>query len=101
MLTGGRSENNDSNESEQFKKQVKLLKTMCDGFGGEPRQYQIQELSLLTGHEEKDIQRSLYVLEGHKYVTPYPAGDFTSKVWCATDSGKKAVAQLKGNVSFL
>jgi hypothetical protein len=56
-----------------------------------PRQFQMREICDMTGlRDEKDVQRYLFILEGHKYVSPLPPGDFTSKVWQITAEGLKA-----------
>jgi hypothetical protein len=41
----------------------------------------------LGGKDEREVQRSLYILEGQKFVTPIPEGNFTSRIWCATKEG--------------
>jgi hypothetical protein len=50
---------------------------------------EINELISLTGssHDEKEIQRFLYVLEGQKLVCPVPEGDLTSRHWRLTSEG--------------
>jgi len=76
--------------------QVHVLQKMCEGVrsAAEARQFQINELAELVGTDEKEIQRSLYILEGHKYVTPLPPGDFTSKTWHITDYGIMAAKNI-------
>ena len=56
---------------------------------------ELNEITELSGfQDEKETQRYLYILEGHKLVTPKPAGDFTSKFWALTDDGVKTYEQL-------
>ena len=85
-----------STEANNIRKQVHVLRKMSEGIrsASEARQFQIDELAQLTGADEKEIQRSLYILEGHKYVTPLPAGDFTSKTWHITDFGISAIKSI-------
>lgn len=73
--------------------QIIVLQKMGEGAGTgqEARQYHIQELAAVLGSDEREVQRSLYILEGHKFVAPYPAGDFTSKTWQITPGGLSAV----------
>ena len=84
----------------QANSQVLVLKKMSEGVHSQesPRQYQIREISMLAGMaDEKETQRVLYILEGHKYVAPSPPGDFTSKFWHITKDGMDAVRMLKKN----
>ena len=84
----------------QASNQIAVLKKMSEGSGAtdSPRQYQIREISVLAGMtDEKETQRVLYILEGHKYVSPSPPGDFTSKFWHITKDGLDAVRMLKKN----
>lgn len=58
----------------------------------QPRQYQLNEIAELSGlRDEKETQRYLFILEGQKLVAPFPAGDFTSKVWHITKQGMKTL----------
>jgi hypothetical protein len=45
-------------------------------------------------HDNDEVWRALYSLEGKNLVKPYPAGDFTSHHWAITDIGVKAVELL-------
>ena len=85
-------------ESDRAVAQILVLKAMCDGVCSvhEARQYHIQELASVLGSDEREVQRSLYILEGHKFVSPYPAGDFTSKTWTVTEGGINAVRNYGG-----
>ncbi len=57
--------------------------------------FKIQEIAELSGiKDERETQRNLYILEGHKLVTPLPPGDLTSKNWQITVTGLKTVQQL-------
>lgn len=57
-------------------------------------QYQVHEICLAVDRDEHDIMRALYILEGHKLVTPFPVGDFTSKIWHLTEEGSKICKKL-------
>ncbi len=60
-----------------------------------PKQYDISTIAEMSGvNDEKETQRYLYILEGHKFVAPHPAGDFTSKLWHITEDGIKAVKTI-------
>ena len=85
-----------TSEGDRSIAQVQVLRKMCEGADSphQARQYQIQELAAVLGSDEREVQRSLYILEGHKYVAPYPAGDFTSKVWQATEGGLNAIRSM-------
>jgi hypothetical protein len=85
-----------SSEAINVKNQVFVLQKMCEGVRAfsEARQFQINELAVLVGSDEKEVQRSLYILEGHKYVSPMPPGDFTSKTWHITEFGLSAIKNL-------
>lgn len=68
--------------------------------GAEPRRLQIDEIATLSGiRDEKETQRFLFILEGQKLVTPYPEGDFTSKVWQITSEGVQTLRQISGNMT--
>lgn len=57
--------------------------------------FKINEIAELSGiKDERETQRYLYILEGHKLVTPLPPGDLTSKNWQITGAGLKTVEQL-------
>jgi hypothetical protein len=75
---------------------VIVLKKMCEGVASvqEARRYHVQELAAALGADGDEVERSLYVLEGHKFVAPHPAGDFTSKTWQVTEGGLHAVQNL-------
>ena len=61
----------------------------------EPRRLQINEIAELSGlRDEKETQRFLFILEGQKLVTPFPEGDFTSKVWQITTQGVQTLRQI-------
>ena len=85
-----------STGSNNVKSQVNVLQKMSEGIrsASEARQFHIDELVELVGSDEKEVQRSLYILEGHKYVSPLPAGDFTSKTWHITDFGITAIKSI-------
>lgn len=83
-------------ESDRAVAQVIVLRKMCEGVDSmhNARQFHIQELASVLNSDEREVQRSLYILEGHKFVAPYPAGDFTSKTWQVTEGGLKAVRNM-------
>jgi len=80
-------------ETDRAVAQIVVLRKMCEGADSvhDARQYHIQELANVLNSDEREVQRSLYLLEGHKFVAPYPAGDFTSKTWQITEGGLNAV----------
>ena len=69
--------------------QLTILRKMSEGVKDPKnvRQYHIQELAAVLGGDEGEAQRSLFILEGHKFVSPFPEGDFTSKTWQITEGG--------------
>ena len=92
----GRNDNSENEEKNGIKILTMILKAMCDsGAPTEPKQHQVDEIVSRTGIEEKDVVRSLYVLEGHKYVSPFPKGNFTSRIWQATEAGFQALPGLQ------
>lgn len=91
-------------ESNPMEQQLELLKCMSAEFesvGSVSRQFVITELARSIGSDEKEVQRSLYILEGHKFVTPFPEGDFTSKTWQITETGMRALKHLSIEASHL
>jgi hypothetical protein len=61
----------------------------------EPKRLQISEIAELSGlRDEKETQRYLFILEGQKLVTPFPDGDFTSKVWQITNQGVQTLKHI-------
>lgn len=100
MGSAAKKKEKDTNEVgvDNSKNQVLVLQRMSEGGSvtDEPRQYHITELANLTGlNDEREIQRSLYILEGHKFVAPYPPGDFTSKTWHITKNGINALEDIE------
>jgi hypothetical protein len=66
---------------------------------GEPRRLQINEIAQLSGlGDEKETQRFLFILEGQKLVSPFPEGDFTSKVWQITNQGIQTLKQISSSI---
>lgn len=56
---------------------------------------EINEIAKKSGlNDEKETQRYLYILEGHKLVTPKPEGDFTSKYWKITPDGLRVLKDV-------
>ena len=61
----------------------------------EPKRLQISEIAELSGlRDEKETQRYLFILEGQKLVSPFPDGDFTSKVWQITSQGIQTLKHI-------
>ena len=59
------------------------------------RQLQISEIAERSGlKDEKEVLRYLYILEGQKLVSPHPQGDFTSRMWCITTDGVRALKTI-------
>ncbi|MCB0336768.1 MAG: hypothetical protein KDD62_10700 [Bdellovibrionales bacterium] len=99
-----KNSNDDDLSLKRYQSQVHVLQSMIPGNAkqGETRQFHIHEIVEITGKDEKEVQRSLYVLEGHKFVAPFPPGDFTSKTWSVTETGIKAAKMLKkSNMTLL
>lgn len=89
----GNSRSREVNDS--YLKQVNVLKILGTNQQGVVRQYRIEEIAELSGlNDEKECQRHLYILEGHKLVAPYPEGDFTSKTWRITQQGISIIRSL-------
>lgn len=83
--------------SDSYVNQISVLKVLGGSGRGalQPRQLDISQISELSGlRDEKEIQRYLYILEGHKLVAPYPDGDFTSKIWHITDEGIRTIKAI-------
>jgi hypothetical protein len=84
--------------SDAFVHQINILKALSNQRtpSSEPRPVQMEEISDLSGvHDEKEIQRYLFILEGQKLVSPQPEGDFTSKLWVITRDGLKVVKRAQ------
>ena len=77
--------------------QIQILSALSQAPGNtdEPRKLQINEIAERSGlKDEKETQRFLFILEGQKLVSPYPAGDFTSKLWTITNQGVQTLKQI-------
>ncbi|RIL09566.1 MAG: hypothetical protein DCC75_06220 [Proteobacteria bacterium] len=77
--------------------QVNVLRALCQEgtLVGQGKQLDITQIANVTGlGDEKEVLRLLYILEGHKLVSPFPAGDFTSKIWQVTDDGLKVYRNI-------
>ncbi|MGI6525243.1 MAG: hypothetical protein ACOX2O_08160 [Bdellovibrionota bacterium] len=84
-----------NNDADRLIPQIALLRKMSEGADAHSvRQYHIQELAAALGSDEGEAQRSLFILEGHKFVSPNPAGDFTSKMWQITEGGLQIARSL-------
>lgn len=101
-MQGGKNASNPS-DMDRFETQVSVLQYMvAQSPTDNVRQFRISDIASQLNRDEKDVQRSLYVLEGHKLVTPMPPGDFTSNSWCVTETGLSAVKSLNStNASLL
>jgi hypothetical protein len=83
------------NLSESSLKQITIMKALYTDESSSDYERDLNEITELSGMEdEKETQRYLYILEGHKIVTPKPAGDFTSKFWALTEDGVKTYKQI-------
>lgn len=94
---------NVKNLSEASLKQIIIMKALYAGNKTTLSKYErdINEIAEESGlNDEKETQRQLYILEGHKLVTPKPAGDFTSKLWALTDDGVKTFKQISKDFSL-
>jgi len=79
--------------------QIHILNALSPS-GAEPRRLQIDEIATLSGiRDEKETQRFLFILEGQKLVSPFPEGDFTSKIWQITSQGAQTLKQISSNLS--
>jgi hypothetical protein len=66
----------------------------------EPGRLEINEIAQRSGlGDEKETQRFLFILEGQKLVTPFPEGDFTSKIWQITSQGVQTLRQISSSMS--
>ena len=89
------------NMSDSYVNQLHVLRAMAkDGAAKEmpnqPKPFQITEIAHNSGvKDEKETQRYLFILEGQKLVSPYPAGDFTSRTWSITKHGMKAIKMIQ------
>lgn len=91
MGTDSRSESHTESEilaDTTRKTLIAVLKSMADG-SAQSKYLLINEIIERSGLDERDVQRSLYILEGQKLVCPLPEGDFTSKHWQLTTDGTK------------
>lgn len=90
------------NLSDSSLKQITIMKALyANNTSTLNLQKELNEIAELSGlQDEKETQRYLYILEGHKLVTPKPAGDFTSKYWALTDDGVKTYKQICSDFSL-
>jgi hypothetical protein len=83
--------------------QIQILNALAHNSGqaqAEPRRLQINEITQLSGlADEKETQRFLFILEGQKLVTPFPEGDFTSKIWQITNQGMQTLKQISSTMT--
>lgn len=79
--------------------QLSVLRVLSDeASSSDEKQYHISEItSRAKLQDEKEVQRYLFILEGQKLVSPYPAGDFTSKTWAITKNGRSLVKKISRN----
>ena len=91
------SEDTDTTKGSHYINQMSVVEYMegaCNG-NHETRTFEIDEISRSISLEDKETQRTLYVLEGLKLVQPVPPGDFTSKIWKITSEGVKLSKTIK------
>ena len=77
--------------------QINVLKILSQSgiIESDPRPFQINEIADLSGlKDERETQRYLFILEGQKLVSPFPAGDFTSRSWFITKHGLKTLKSI-------
>lgn len=78
--------------------QIQILNALAPvtaGASSEPRRLDINEIAERSGlRDEKETQRFLFILEGQKLVTPFPEGDFTSKIWQITNQGVQTLRHI-------
>jgi len=89
--------------NESYIHQIHVLKAICGAAitGGKSKPFDISEVAEMSGlKDDKETLRYLYILEGHKLVTPFPIGDFTSKTWQVTEEGVKAWKQISSELDL-
>ena len=82
--------------------QIQILNALASSPAStiEPRRLEITEIAERSGlRDEKETQRFLFILEGQKLVTPFPEGDFTSKIWQITNQGVQTLRQISSAMS--
>jgi hypothetical protein len=83
--------------------QIQILHALASSLSpsaSEPKRLEITEIAQRSGLvDEKETQRFLFILEGQKLVTPFPEGDFTSKVWQITTQGVQTLRQISSAMS--
>ncbi len=93
---------NDTTSQIRYKNIVTVLQEMCIGSNpDQSRTFQFHEIVQRTGKDDREVQRALFILEGHKFVTPLPKGDFTSKNWAVTPIGIRVLSTLKDSTVLL
>lgn len=89
--------NNKKKINHTYLNQINVLKILSQNgvVDSEPRPFQINEIADLSGlKDERETQRYLFILEGQKLVSPFPAGDFTSRSWHITKHGLKTLKSI-------
>lgn len=81
--------------------QIQILHALASSTDtSEPRRLEITEIAQRSGLvDEKETQRFLFILEGQKLVSPFPEGDFTSKIWQITSQGVQTLRQISSAIS--
>jgi hypothetical protein len=81
--------------------QIQILHALASSADtSEPRRLEINEIAQRSGLvDEKETQRFLFILEGQKLVSPFPEGDFTSKIWQITSQGVQTLLQISSAIS--
>ena len=82
--------------SDAHRKQISVLRALySESHGSQSRHLELAAIAELSGlDDEKEVLRYLYILEGHKLVSPHPPGSFTSKFWHITSDGVKAMKTI-------
>lgn len=82
--------------------QIQILNALAPNSTATPdsRRLQITEIAQISGLvDEKETQRFLFILEGQKLVSPFPEGDFTSKVWQITTQGVQTLRHISSSTT--
>ncbi len=82
--------------------QIQILNALAPNSPATPesRRLQITEIAQISGLvDEKETQRFLFILEGQKLVSPFPEGDFTSKVWQITNQGVQTLRHISSSTT--
>lgn len=83
------TEETDNTKGSHHDNQIAALLCMHKAVGGnhDLRQFEVDEIARGINLDEKETQRTMYVLEGMKLVQPCPPGDFTTRFWRISEEG--------------